>query len=266
VRPFARLALVGLGAAFLGGAGTARAQTMLDQEQRLIELHSLLMAIPSLEAPGALRAGQASLGLELVTIPTIDGATGGKTQITASDRTRVFPRPRLALGLPAPGDLRFFAGAAYIPPVEINRVSSHLAAAEAGVAWIRDWLVIGGRAQVVSARSRSPVTDPSTRDTLRTTILGTELSVGARLGAGSGTVTPYLGAGVTRVDGRFTVSSDAAVLTSRTTTPSLSAGVRLFSGRRFEGVGELVAYPDRMVHASFKIAWVPQLGSIGSER
>ena len=47
----ARAALAVLLAALAGGA---RAQTMLDQEQRLIEIHSLLVALPALEAPGAL--------------------------------------------------------------------------------------------------------------------------------------------------------------------------------------------------------------------
>jgi len=83
-------------------AGAARAQTMLDQEERLIEIHSLLIALQPGNAPGAYRAGELSLGLELIVIPPIDGITGGKRQITASDQTPVFPRPRLAIGLPAP--------------------------------------------------------------------------------------------------------------------------------------------------------------------
>ena len=57
-------------------AGPALAQTMLDQEERLIELHSLLLALPALEAPGALAPLQARLGLEVVGVPLIDGKTG----------------------------------------------------------------------------------------------------------------------------------------------------------------------------------------------
>ncbi|MFL5366600.1 MAG: hypothetical protein ACJ781_14100 [Myxococcales bacterium] len=34
-------------------AGAARAQTMLDQEERLIEIASLLIAVPPDNAPGA---------------------------------------------------------------------------------------------------------------------------------------------------------------------------------------------------------------------
>ena len=89
-------------AALAAFAGSARAQTMLDQEVRLIEIHSLLIDIPPGAAPGAYRPGEVSLGLEVIGIPSINGQTGGKVQITASDHTPLFPRPRLAVGLPAP--------------------------------------------------------------------------------------------------------------------------------------------------------------------
>ena len=80
---------------------------MLDQEQRLIEIHSLLVALPALAgARGAGAAGRAALGLEVITIPVIDGTTGGKTQLTASDHARAFPRLRAGVGLPLGGDWR----------------------------------------------------------------------------------------------------------------------------------------------------------------
>jgi len=40
-------------AALIFAAGSARAQTMLDQQQRLIEIHSLLLDLPPGDAPGA---------------------------------------------------------------------------------------------------------------------------------------------------------------------------------------------------------------------
>src|SRR5207237_3545729 len=91
-------------------AGAAGAQTMLDQEQRLIEIHSLLIELQPVGPPGALAPGETSLGVEVIGIPTINGTTGSKTQITASDRTRVFPRPRASIGLPAPDGYRAWAG------------------------------------------------------------------------------------------------------------------------------------------------------------
>jgi hypothetical protein len=245
----------------VAGAGAARAQTMLDQEQRLIELHSLLVALPAAEAPGALEPFHASLGLELITIPTIDGTTGGKRQITASDRTRAFPRPRLLVGLPGPGPLRAFAGVTYIPPIQLNEVSSHLGGAEAGLALVAGPLAAAVRGHGVYATSMSPVTERDTRDTLRTVALGADLSAGwtlplplpwARLAA-----TPFAGVGVEHVDGRFRVTSDGVVLTSRTTVAALSAGLRVVAGERVEAVAEWVDYPGRLRHAVLKLAWLP---------
>jgi hypothetical protein len=126
------VALVTAAAAAAAAPSPVRAQTMLDQEQRLIDIHSLLLDLPPLQSPGALPPGRLSAGLEAVTIPDIDGQTGGKVQITASDRTPVFPRPRVAFGLPAPEGFRAMVGISYIPPFAIRDVSTHYGAAEAG--------------------------------------------------------------------------------------------------------------------------------------
>jgi Autotransporter beta-domain len=241
-------------------AGRAAAQTMLDQEQRLIQIHSLLVDLPAVSAPAPYREGQLAAGLEIVGIPTIDGTTGGKVQITASDRTRAFPRPRLALGLPAPEGFRAWAGAAYIPPVEIRGVSSHLGAAEGGIAWAPGPLALGLRAHLLYARSQSPVTDPSTRDTLKTFEYGAGLSGGYDLAWGPVSATPYATLGVSRLDSDFRVTSDGVVLSSRYTALALGAGVRLWL-RPFEAVAELSAYPGRLVHPSFRASYVFDWGA-----
>ena len=251
----ARLALPLL----LLGAGAARAQTMLDQEQRLIELHSLLVALPATEAPGALAPWQASLGLELITIPTIDGTTGGKTQITASDRTSVFPRPRLALGLPLGPDLRAFVGLAYIPPLEVNQVSTHLVGLEAGLAWVHQALAVGLRTQAVHATSQSPVTEPDTRDTLTTKVLGADLAAGYAVAAGPVQLTPFASAGLVWLDGRFRVTSDGAVLTTQAADAALAVGLRASGWHDLEAVAELIDYPGRLTHLTVKLAWTPRL-------
>jgi hypothetical protein len=238
-------------------AGSAQAQTMLDQEQRLIEIHSLLIALQPGDAPGAYRPGEVSLGLEIIAIPPIDGTTGGKRQITASDRTPVFPRPRFAVGLPAPKDFRAFVGLAYIPPIPIRDVSSHFGALEAGLAWDPGSLLTAGiRGHVLAARSKSPVTDPTTRDTLDTVELGADVSAGYRLDFAPGSVTPFASIGITRVAGDFHVTSDGYVLTSRTTNLGFSGGVRLFGHQGIEAVAGWVVYPGRLVHPIFSLAWL----------
>ena len=237
--------------------GRARAQTMLDQEQRLIEIHSLLIALQQGNAPGAYRPGEVSLGVEVIGIPPIDGTTGGKRQITASDRTFAFPRPRLALGLPAPDGYRAYVGVAYIPPIPIREVSSHLGALEAGFAWTPEGPFAAGlRAHALVARSKSPVTDPTTRDVLDTTELGADLSAGYKLSFGPGSVTPFASVSLARVAGDFRVTSDNALLTSRTTNAGFTGGVRLFATAGVEAVAEMVVFPGRLVHPNFRIAWV----------
>ena len=234
-------------------AGAAGAQTMLDQEQRLIDIHSLLLDLPAVEAPGALGAGQLDVGVEVITIPLIDGTTGGKRQITASDQTRVFPRPRLAYGLPAPAGFRAFVGASFIPPVQLRNVSTSYLAGEAGVAWAPGPLRLGVRGYLLHAVSQSPVTDPATRDTLRTTSSGADLSGAFPLPLG---LTPYAGLGLTHLSGNFQVTSDAEVLTSAATLLTLHAGLRLLIGDRWEGVAELGYYPGRLMHPNFRVAYL----------
>jgi hypothetical protein len=238
-------------------AGGASAQTMLDQEQRLIEIHSLLVQMPAATAPGSYRFHELKVGVEVIGIPPIDGQTGGRRQITASDRTPAFPRLRLAFGLPAPQDFRAYVGVGYIPPIQLASVSSHFGALEAELAWAPGPLAVGLRGNVVVARSQSPVTDPTTRDTLDNVEYGASLAAGYQFQFDWLGVTPYGGASLTRVAGDFTVTSDGYVLTSRTVNPGLNAGVRLFA-KRFEAVVELVAFPGRLIHPTFSLAYVPE--------
>lgn len=231
----------------------ARAQTMLDQEQRLIDLHSLLVDLPPQQAPAALAPGALDLSLEAVTIPNIDGTTGTKRQITASDRTRIFPRPRLMVGLPAPRGVRAFAGLSLIPPVAIRDVSTTDVAAEAGAGLARGVLRLGARAHAVYARSRSPVTDPATRDVLETRAWGADASVGLRLARGALALEPYAGGGGVSLRGRFRVTSDGTVLRSAYTGPALQAGVRAVFRDRWELVTELDAYPGRLFHTGVRV-------------
>ncbi len=237
-------------------AGGARAQTMLDQEQRLIDIHSLLLDLPALQAPAALASGTLDASLEAITIPRIDGTTGSKQQITASDRTRVFPRPRIQLGLPAPAGLRAFVGLSYIPPVAIREVSTHYAAAEAGLGFARGALRIGARGHALYAASWAPVTDATTRDSLETREWGADFAVGAGIALRQIEIDPYAGGGAVSLRGRFRVTSDGNVLRSSYAGPALAAGVRLVFRSRGELVAEVDAYPGRLVHADVRLGYL----------
>jgi hypothetical protein len=240
-------------------ASAAAAQTIVEQEQRLIQIHSLLVALPASTAPDGYEPGQISLGAELIVIPTIDGQVGSKTQITASDRTRIFPRPRVALGLPAPEDFRAWIGLAYLPPFKINEVSSHEVALEATYAWVpKGPLSVGLRGFALFGESKSPVTEPGTRDTLDSFDAGGDLSIGYRFDFEPLTATPFAGAGLTYVAGNFRVFNDNELLTSNTVNAMINAGLRLHAAMGFDAVAQVVAYPGALVHPVFAVAWTPR--------
>ena len=247
-----------LAVALCAAPSVARAQTMLDQQQQLIDIHSLLLDLPPVQAPAALSSGTLGVSLEGVTIPDINGMTGSKTQITASDRTPVYPRPRLMLGLPAPQRFRAFVGLSYIPPFEINGVSTNYIAGEGGFGFAPGVFRVGARLHGVYAIAKSPVTDPNTRDTLETKEWGADLSVGARLRwkAIDLDFEPYAGAGAVLLEGRFRVTSDGTVLRSDYTGAAVQGGIRLVFRSRWEFVTEVDAYPGRLVHTNFRIGYL----------
>lgn len=247
-------ALVAVAAAVAPTA--ARAQTMLDQEDRLIDIHSLLVDLPPVQAPAALAGRTLDASLEVVTIPFIDGATGSRRQITASDLTRIFPRPRVMLGLPLPAPFRSFAGLSAIPPVPIRDVSTSDVAAEAGIGAAPGALRFGVRGHAVYAVSRAPVTDPSTRDTLESGLWGADVSAGVHLARAALAVEPYAGAGVVALRGRFRVTSDGTVLRSAWAGAALHAGVRVVVRSRWEIVAEVDDYPGRLVHTNVRLGWL----------
>ncbi len=248
-RLLAAVALVAVG-------GVARGQTMLDQEERLIDIHSLLLDLPPLQAPGALPPRRLGVSLEAVGIPEIDGATGTRRQITASDHARVVPRPRVALGLPAPAGFRAFAGLSYVPPITFREVDTNALGAEAGLAWVPGRFGLGLRAHAVHATVHAPVTDPATRDVLETWVGGGELSAAARFTVGGVELEPYAGAGFVSLDGRFRVTSDGNVLTSAFTGPALHAGVRAVFRGRWELATEVDGYPQRLVHTDVRLGFL----------
>ena len=138
----------------------------------------------------------------------------------------------------------------------LREVSSHLGALEAGLAWDRGGpLTAGLRAWGVAAESKSPVTDPSTRDTLDTVDLGADLSAAYRFDLGRVALTPFAAAGLTHVSGDFHVTSDDALLTARSTAVGFDAGLRFLWKPGVAAVAEWVVFPGRLVHPVFSVAW-----------
>jgi hypothetical protein len=249
--PLAALVLATLAAA----PAAARAQ-LVQEEHRLMEVHSLLLDLPPLQAPAALSPGTLDASLEAVTIPFIRGDAPPYHEITASAHTRVFPRPRLLLGLPAPGRLRASAGLSYIPPIRVRQVSTSYVAAEAGLGLSPGALRLGARVHGVYADSRAPVTDPATRDRLITGEWGADVSAGLRLGRGAAVLEPYAGLGIVALRSRFRVVVDGTVLHRSHTSALVLGGVRLLWRSRWEAVAEVDAYPGRLTHTDVRLGYL----------
>jgi hypothetical protein len=251
-----RAGLLAAAALALSAPAAARAQSVQGQEGRLIDVHSLLLDLPPLQAPAALEPGTIAPSVEAVFIPHIDGRVGDKQELTASDHTPVFPRPRLMLGLPAPQGFRAFVGLAFIPPITVASVSTTYVGGEAGIGIAPGTLRLGLRVHGLYAETLSPVTDPTTRDLLTTREVGADAAVGVHLGRRDLFAEPYLGAGVVSLAGRFHVTVDGNVLHSTYTGAALQLGVRTVFNSRLEVVGEVDSYPGRFTHGSLRVGWL----------
>jgi len=243
-------------------AFSAPAQDVAGRERRLVDIHALLLDLPAIEAPGALAPGQLDLGLELTGIPVISGDVGAadKRELTASDHARLFPRPRLALGLPAPPGFRAFVGAAYIPPIEVNRITVNSLGAEAGIAWARRRLSVGLRAHGVLAHALSPVSASYVRDRLNVAEGGWDVRAGYELRLAKLSLTPYAGAGQVWTKGDFRSSVDGGTVHSRHGVAAFYAGARMLFRDHWEGAVEYSMYPGRLWNPRVRVGYVVNLG------
>ncbi len=258
VRSCSRAALVLL----LLAALPAAALDVTGREQRLVDIHALLLDLPAIDAPGALAPGQLDLGVEVTGIPVISGDVGAadKRELTASDHARLDPRPRVALGLPAPPGFRAFLGAAYIPPVEINSITVNSLGAEAGMAWVGGPLRVGLRLHGVVAHALSPVSAPSVRDRLNVVDGGWDVRAGYELRLGKVALTPYAGVGQVWTKGDFRSSVDGGTVHSTHGVAAIEAGARVLFHDHWEGALEYSVYPGRRWNPRVRVGYVVNLG------
>jgi hypothetical protein len=200
--------------------------------------------------PQALPAGAVVVGLEVDWIPSLSeaeqrvGFNGTKSEDL--DRTSVFGRPRVAVGLPG----QFALEASYLPPIDISGVEPDLVALALSRrlpttrkidSGLRLTLQRGSFSGDFTCSAREIESGPNefgcevpSDDEMTLETASLELSV-ARRGAGESSLTPYASLAVTAMDLEFQVRADYSGLMDRTrlvasgTTYSMSLGV----GRRF---------------------------------
>ncbi len=248
----------------------AAAQPVLDVEQRLdfdrteswaMKYFTSVALFTGLGAPRALAPGELEVGVEVDWVPALSAAertvgfNGTKTEDL--DKTEVFGRPRLTVGLPG----RVTLTGSYVPPVELFGVEPHLVA----VAFARPLAAarrfrLGGRlyfqygtlegdftcSDEDAAGGDDPVLNPfrceaPSSDEMTLRAAGFELSAAFPLagpGAGGGRLEPYLAIGATtmdldfRVDARYSGIIDRTLLLTDGETLYATAGLTYRTGRR----------------------------------
>ena len=229
---------------------------MLDQEQRLIEIHSLLLACRRSRRPG--RCAPASWRL---------GAGADRHPVHRRHhrrRRRRSPPPTgpgcsRALGSRWGSPRRMTSGPSSASrtsrPSAINGVSTNYIAARGGhrvdARPSRRWRC----AVTTSTRCRgppSPIRTPGTRSTPARAAPTWGSVAGSTSSRCPSRLT--LERGSCRSSGNFTVTSDGYVLHSSYTGVALQAGLRVLMDGHWQVVGEVDAYPGRLVHASLSSA------------
>ena len=233
---------------------------MLDQEQRLIEIHSLLVALPALQAPGAL-APLAGRGSAWRSSPSRSSTAPPAARPSSPPPTSPAP----SRGCARRWACRWAAPGAPSPGWATSRPSRSTRSAPTCSAWrpAPAWSArpVRGRASACTASGptrRSPVTDPATRDQLVTRIGGADLSAAWRLRARPRRA-HALRRPRRRPGGRHLhrhqrrPPADQHHHRPRALRGHPPAGA---SGQ-LEVVAELIAWPGVLVHPGFSLAWVP---------
>ncbi len=267
-----RLAVLSVALALLLSA-PAGAQRILDVDQELdferteswaMKYFASANLFTGLGPPRQRRPGSLEVGLEALWVPTLSerertvGFNGSKTEDL--NKTSVFARPRLTVGLPAAFSLEL----SYVPPVEVFDVEPDLLAAAIGrpLHETARWR-LGARAFAQYGTLKGDFTCPAeeaaagddllrnpfrceatSRDEMTLRVAGLELSAALRP-RGAQKVEPYAAFGVTRMDLDFQVGAryagivDSSRLLTEGNTLYLAAGVEMAVGEKLRFGAEL---------------------------
>ena len=261
----------------LGLAAAADAQTVIGEVREIsfdapeswaMKYFTSVSLFTGLGVPEAREPGSVEIGLEASSVPQLSEAERtvgfGGTKAEDLNRSEVFGRPRILVGLPA----RFTLEASYVPPIDISGVEPELFA----MAFSRplaggDRARLGGRLVVQRGTfegdftcSRDEIESgpnpfdcerPSTDDMELDTV---SLELTGSLEAGrDGRWRPYLTVAGHRMDLEFQVDSRYAGLVDRTLlltdgeTLSLAAGAQVRLGARGRLAAEVLWAPLEVV-------------------
>lgn len=237
-------------------AAPAGAQEVFDPVQSLdfdrpeswaMKYFASVTHLTGLRAPRTLEPGEVELGFEAMWVPQLSeaertvGFEGTKTEDL--NRTEIFGRPRLSVGLPR----GFVLGLSYVPPIEVFDIEPHLFAADvsrvvaSGPSWSTDLRLYGQWSEIEGdftcseqdvAGGDDPVRNPfgceqpsNDQHTIRA--LGLQGTFGWREGR---RVEPYAGLAVTYLDMKFQIDARYSGIIDRTLQRTEGATVAVTAG------------------------------------
>ncbi len=187
--------------------------------------------------------GHGAIGVDLGILPPLGCSKRlvlNYTKTEDTNKSPLLPRPRVSFAFPSIGPATIYAGAAYLPPLELLGITNVILSGEVGVGFaLGDVLQLGGRWHMTTHKTVGEIAtpfvdgDPAFDDMYNASTFGLDLMAGADLDA----VTPYVAVGFTDASTFFYIGDDGLVINNYHPYFGLTASV---------GVDALVADKIRL--------------------
>lgn len=189
------------------------------QQDFMANSFALALTLSPLHKPIADEAGHGSLGVDVLALPPLSCEHRfvlDHTKTEDTNLTPAAPRLRATFAFPAVGATHLYAGAAYVPPVQMFGTRNVIAGGELGAGWqLSDRVEAGIRGHYTTLKTVAEIATPFTAggeaydDYYNASTLGVDAMAGLDLAPA---VRPYLAAGILDASTFFWVGDDSVVV------------------------------------------------------
>ncbi len=190
---------------FLVLASSVEAVTFLDQAERLQLVYAHLLDFRPTIAPIIPKKAPWQVGADALVVPVVDNQVGNKDEKISPPGLILRPRGRYfdKSGL--------FAGASWIPPVEIQNYSANLGSLEIGYQYGFKAFLFRGRGTYSAGSVEGPITDNSSDDKFSLVRTGADVSLGYNHQEKSAWI-PYVGGGQGHINTELKIEVDGVTI------------------------------------------------------
>ena len=202
----------------LAAQGPPEGYSEVAQQDFLQNYFALSSTLSPLHGPVPHEGGHGAFGIDANGIPPLGCRRRlvlGYTKTEDTNKSPVFPRLRVTFAFPQIGRTVIYAGAAYVPPVEIFGVSAPTVSAELGLgAKLGETLQVGARFHSTITRPVAEIAtpfiegDPAFDDLFIASTFGVDGMIGIKLD----NVVPYVSAGLTDASTFFYIGDDSVTV------------------------------------------------------